>query len=90
MADHTDHHRSSDDVDSSGDADGPSAKQLLHWATGDREAEAEALADDAGVDLEAAETAVKEAHGDLGVDRTDPSTDVADADDARRAAADHG
>lgn len=62
---------------------GPSARQLLHWATGDRAAEAGALAHDAGVEPEAASAAVRDAHGDLGADRSDPDTDVADVDDAR-------
>lgn len=72
--------------DERGDSEqGPSARQLLHWATGDRDAEAEALADDAGVEPEAAEAAVKRAHGDLGTDRSDTASasDVAGVGDAR-------
>lgn len=69
---------------------GPSVKQLLHWATGDRKAEGEALAESAGtgVDAEAGELAVKRAHGDLGAgafDQTDHDiADIADAQDAAR------
>ncbi len=66
----------------------PSARQLLHWATGDRQAEAEALAEDAGVEEEDAGLAVKRAHGDLGAVHDGPESDVASAADARRAAED--
>lgn len=69
----------------------PTAKQLLHWATGDRKAEAEALADASGpgIDADDAELAVKRAHGDLGVDEGAPADedDIADAADAEEAAA---
>jgi hypothetical protein len=46
--------------------DTPSARQLLHAATGDREAEAKALADRSPDDVteEDAGLAVKRAHGD--------------------------
>jgi hypothetical protein len=49
------------------DDDQPSARQLLHAATGDREAEGRALADRADEDLsdEDAEEAVRRAHGDV-------------------------
>lgn len=62
----------------SGDADdsgGPSVRQLLHWATGDREAEGKALAEDADVPEADAERAVRRAHGDLGVDEDDTTVD---------------
>ena len=76
------------------DSDGPSVKQLLHWATGDRKAEGEALADAAGPQVadEAGETAVKQAHGDLGVsDADDPDDgDVAGVEDARAVGRDQG
>lgn len=61
--------------------DKTTVRQLLHWATGDREAEAEVLADEADVSEEAAEEAVKRAHGDLGVKEA-LSTDVATQADA--------
>jgi hypothetical protein len=67
------------------DTSGTSVRQLLHWATGDREAEAKALADASlgGVSVEEAATAVKEAHGDLGSDRHHDDSDVATVDDAQ-------
>jgi hypothetical protein len=54
------------------DSDAPSLRQRLHSATGDRDAEAEALADRAGdaVSEEEAQIAVREAHGDI-----EPATD---------------
>jgi hypothetical protein len=57
----------------------PSARQLLHWATGDRDAEADALADDAGGDVseQDAKRAVQRAHGDAGYEASDTSGDVA-------------
>jgi hypothetical protein len=47
----------------------PRLRQMLAWATGDRAAEGEALADRAGpsVGTEDATLAVRRAHGDLGV-----------------------
>jgi hypothetical protein len=47
--------------------DTPTLRQRLHSATGDREAEAEAVADRAGgaVSADAAKDAVREAHGDI-------------------------
>ena len=47
-------------------------RKLLHWATGDRSSEAEALQDEArrrGADVSpaAAEHEVQRAHGDLGI-----------------------
>ena len=63
--------------------DGVTARQLLHAATGDRDAEARALADRADdVDEDDARTAVGRAHGDLAADGTHGS-DVAGPDDAR-------
>lgn len=69
--------------------DSTTARQLLHWATGDRDAEAEALADASGpeVDKEDAEEAVKRAHGDLGVDEAEGTdSDVAHPADAQEVA----
>jgi hypothetical protein len=70
-----------DDVD-----EGVTARQLLHAATGDRDAEARALADRAGsdVDEDDARTAVGRAHGELERDGK-PESDIADPDDARDA-----
>jgi hypothetical protein len=67
--------------------DGVSARQLLHAATGDRDAEARALADRAGddVDQDDARTAVGRAHGDL-ADDGKPESDIASPEDARDAA----
>jgi hypothetical protein len=68
------------------DDERPTLRQALHNATGDREAEAAALADRAGDDVDEAdaETAVRRAHGD--VHGGEPSdSDVASPDDARRA-----
>ncbi|MDQ1433047.1 MAG: hypothetical protein QOF40_3649 [Actinomycetota bacterium] len=68
--------------------DTPSLRQLLHSATGDREAEAHALADrahdegDDEVDLDDARLAVRRAQGDLGVDETIPDHDTAVVPDA--------
>ncbi len=70
-------------------SDEPSIRQLLHWATGDRKAEGEALADSSAADVteEEAEEAVKRAHGDLGIDE-EPARDhdVATPVDAERVA----
>lgn len=47
--------------------DSPSLRQRLHAATGDRDAEAKALADRADdIELDEAEQAVRDAHGDTG------------------------
>ena len=74
----------------SGDEDKPDIRQRLHWATDDREAEAKALADRAGedVDDEAALAAVSRAHGERR-DGKEPEKDddLATVDDARAAAA---
>jgi hypothetical protein len=47
--------------------DSPTLRQRLHSATGDRHAEAEALEERAGRDVDghAAEVAVRHAHGDI-------------------------
>jgi hypothetical protein len=63
--------------------EGVTAKQLLHAATGDRDAEAKALAERADdVDEDDAREAVGRAHGDLARDGK-PESDVASPDDAR-------
>jgi hypothetical protein len=61
------------------------ARQLLHAATGDRDAEARALADRAGedVDEDDARAAVGRAHGDT-ADVDKPESDIASPEDARR------
>ena len=68
--------------------DQPSIRQKVHSATGDRDAEAEALADraDDEVDVDDAKTAVARAHGDRGDDETLPERDVATPEDAAAAA----
>lgn len=69
--------------------DEPSLRQKLHWATGDRDAEAKAVADRAPDDVteEDAKVAVNRAHGDSPEDvPTDGS--LATTDDAERAAGD--
>jgi hypothetical protein len=43
----------------------PTARQLLHAATGDREAEAEELADRTGEEVDAARDAVRAAHHEI-------------------------
>jgi hypothetical protein len=65
------------------DDDQPSARQLLHAATGDREAEGEALADRADDDVsdDDAERAVRLAHGDVHGEEA-PARDVASPEDA--------
>jgi predicted AAA+ superfamily ATPase len=62
--------------------DTPSVRQLLHAATGDREAEAKALADRAGahVDEDEAKVAVELAHGDIH-GGPKPERDVASPED---------
>jgi hypothetical protein len=68
---------------------------LVHWATGDRHAEAAALADRTNdVDEDAAETAVRRAHGDIEPDADEPpleraaERDVASPADAEAAQTD--
>jgi hypothetical protein len=67
-----------------GTDDSPSLRQRLHSAAGDRDAEAEALADRAGGDVseEAAKLAVQRAHGDLGAEEPSTASDLASPDDA--------
>ena len=64
-----------DDEKGHGDDDKPSLRQLLHAATGDRDAEAKALADRAPDEVTPtdAKVAVQRAHGEAGV--AAPSTD---------------
>ena len=72
------------------DSDSPSLRQRLHSASGDRHAEAEALADRAGdaVSEDEAETAVRGAHGDIepgtesGASERPAQSDLASAADA--------
>jgi hypothetical protein len=71
--------------DAETESDRPDARQLLHAATGDRDAEARALAERADEDVDDAKTAVAEAHGDV-AGHPKPERDVAIADDAREAA----
>ena len=66
--------------------DSPSLRQKLHWATGDRSKEAEALADRSPdpVGEEDAKVAVNRAHGDS-PDRVDTDDPLASPDDAEDA-----
>ncbi len=66
------------------DRDSPSARQLLHAATGDRDAEAKALDDRSEGDVSEADAkaAVERAHGDVHDDRR-PEHDVASPEDAK-------
>ena len=75
-----------EDADVGTDDDQPRASQLLHAATGDRDAEAKALADRAGEDVseDDAKLAVKRAHGDAS-GQPDPKTDIASPADAESA-----
>lgn len=59
-------------------------RQLLHWATGDRAAEAVALADASPgeVTLEDATTAVARAHNDEPSGRDADASDIASVDEA--------
>lgn len=62
----------------------PTLRQVVHAATGDREREAEALADRADdVDDDTAQRAVAEAHGDVASDRSTGDRDIAVPGDAR-------
>jgi hypothetical protein len=65
--------------------DRPDARQVLHAVTGDRDAEARAVAERADEDVDAAKTAVGQAHGDI-AGRTKPESDLATADDVHDAA----
>jgi hypothetical protein len=73
-----------DQPDTIKQGDSPSAAQLLHAATGDREAEAKALAERSEGDVSEADAqaAVERAHGDVhGEPR--PENDVAAPEDAK-------
>jgi hypothetical protein len=74
------------DDDPRDEGDDPSVRQLLHAATGDRDAEAAALADRAGEDVseEAAKLAVRRAEGDVHGEPT-PDHDIATPEDAKQA-----
>jgi hypothetical protein len=76
--------------DTTSDKDTPSLRQKLHFVTDDREAEAKALADRAGddVDEEAALLAVSRAHGELRDGKETEGEDLATVDDAKAAAED--
>ncbi len=76
--------------DDRGDEDQPSLRQRLHAATGDREAEAKALADQAGGEVSEADAkdAVQRAHGDSGAEESPIDHDVATPDDAKDEARD--
>ena len=66
----------------------PTLRQALHSVTGDRDAEASALADrvddatEDDVTEDDAREAVRRAHGDLGVDKTPSDHDIATPADA--------
>jgi hypothetical protein len=61
--------------------------QKLAWATADRDEEAEALAEKAGVDEDDARVAVDRAHGERrDEENADPGSEMAEPQDARRAA----
>ncbi len=64
--------------------DEPSLRQRLHAATGDRDAEAKALADRADVDPDAARTAVNRAHGES-IEDAHTANEEASPEDAREA-----
>jgi hypothetical protein len=65
--------------------DRPTARQVLHAATGDRDAEADALADqDPGITQDDALVAVKRAHGEAGSDEPQTESDLAHVEDAER------
>ncbi len=70
--------------------DKPTARQLLHAATGDRDAEAKALADRSPEDVSTdhAKVAVELAHGDVKGGRR-PDRDVAAPEDAKAVAEEH-
>ena len=74
--------------DTTSENDNPGLRQKLHWLTDDREAEAKALADRAGddVDEEAAGMAVSRAHGELRDGKETEGDDLATADAAKAAA----
>jgi hypothetical protein len=72
-------------------SDKPSVRQKLAWATGDRDAEAEALADRSPdeVTVDDAKLAVQRAHGDLGVEQPETESEIATPADAKAASEDH-
>ena len=72
-------------------SDKPSFRQKLAWATGDRDEEAEALADRSPdeVIVKDAKRAVQRAHGDLGVTQPETENDVASPADAQEASEEH-
>lgn len=77
--------------ESTADNDKPTVRQRLHWATDDRDAEAKALADRAGaeVDEDAARAAVSRAHGERRDGKEpDKDDDLATVHDAKAAAGD--
>ena len=63
--------------------DRPTLRQKLHYATGDREAEARALAARAGISLYAARKAVNRAHGES-VEHVQTISEIASPADARQ------
>jgi hypothetical protein len=69
------------------DEDQPTIGQRLHAATGDRDAEAKALADRAGDEVSEADAkdAVQRAHGDSGAVDSPIGKDLASAEDAKAA-----
>lgn len=71
------------------ESDDPSLRQRLHAATGDRDAEAEALANRSGeeVDVDDAKVAVNRAHGDS-IEEVETDSALASPADAERAAED--
>jgi hypothetical protein len=71
--------------------DSPSVRQWLHAATGDRDAEAQALADRSGeeVSVDDAKVAVQKAHGESVSGNTDREHDLASAEDAQDVADEH-
>jgi len=79
VGDHTENDDDGEDV--------PSVRQRLHAATGDRDAEAQALADRSGdeVSVDDAKVAVQEAHGES-VSGTVREHDLATAEDAQEVA----
>ncbi len=65
------------------EADSPSLRQRSHAATGDRDAEAAAVADRSDdVSEEDARTAVRRAHGDVAEPGYTPDDDLATTEDA--------
>lgn len=84
-ADHTTGDSTERDDATTGDE--PSLRQKLHWATGDRDAEAKAVADRAPEDVseDDAKVAVNRAHGDS-PDATSTDSGLATAEDAEEVA----